>query len=100
MSDQFPEASLMNDDEKRETVIGEAAARKIADHLDRIETIVASEIGTELPEALRRRVMVLGCSTRDINFWIRRDDPVDDGQTYKLTEGQASAQDTGGATDV
>lgn len=39
----------------------------------------------QLPDELRWRVMVLGSSVEDINFWIRRDDQ-DGGQWYTLTE--------------
>jgi hypothetical protein len=38
-----------------------------------------------LPPELRWRVMVLGASVEDLNFWIRRDDQ-DGGQWYTLTE--------------
>jgi hypothetical protein len=38
-----------------------------------------------LPPELRWRVMVLGASVEDLNFWIRRDDQ-DGGRWYTLTE--------------
>jgi len=38
-----------------------------------------------LPADLRWRVMVLGASVEDNNFWVRRED-VDGARNYKLTE--------------
>lgn len=38
-----------------------------------------------LPEALRWRFMVHGCSVRDMNFWVRREDQ-DGGRWYLCTE--------------
>jgi hypothetical protein len=84
-----------------ERPIAAAAAGEIQSLLDTIDTILSTEqqrmqdqadaageqiaVFPGLPEDLRWRVMVLGCSVEDLNLWIRRDDQ-DGGRWYTLTE--------------
>lgn len=82
-------------------LISEEAAKVIEEHVQCIEGIMRKEAErlqheldperakhvyfAGLPDELRWRIMVLGCSAEDYNLWIRRNDQ-DGGQWYELTE--------------
>jgi hypothetical protein len=85
----------------QERSISAEAAKRIGILLDSITRILEREqedaqreankanegiaVFPRLPPDLRWRVMVLGSSVEDLNFWIRRDDQ-DGGRWYTLTE--------------
>lgn len=83
--------------------ISEGAAVSIATLLNSVDEILASEVSRikaqatpeererhaffpGLPEELRWRVMVLGSSVEDLNFWVRKSDEDPGGRWYVCTE--------------
>ena len=91
MSDQPP----ITPEQRKRRVISDDAAHRIGVYLDTIERIVREEENQrtdhgpplDLPESLRKRMMGLGSSVHDLNFWIRRVDDDDlGGQRYVLSE--------------
>jgi hypothetical protein len=79
-----------------ERPISVAAAAEVRRHLDAIAAVIARDAAAfpeepgrvvfpGLPEDLRWRVMVLGASVEDMNFWVRRRDE-DGARWYVATE--------------
>jgi hypothetical protein len=87
----FQERDISADAANRIGILLDSIDRILAKERDRIKAEATAKERDQhaffagLPEGLRWRIMVLGCSVEDMNFWVRRKDE-DGGRWHLCTE--------------